>query len=198
MSKEPLAFWNVDFEDTQAYPAWMLSGLAEVVEWSGLLKGLYSDWKSLPYMLRIPFSRQPLLMQVFVLALSVHQYDCQLTAGFDCRHLLSVPYFHVVKEVLRPSVIPPLYNWFVGWLYGVIVPLENFSIIWRRHHCRWRVANFDLCSALMAIEQWGFFNVPHPLRHGPTVYNVHLRGPVTLTPNAERLAVELSLPVLTT
>ena len=26
----------------------------------------------------------------------------------------------------------------------------------------------------------------------------HLRGPVTLTPNAERLAVELSLPVLNT
>ena len=24
----------------------------------------------------------------------------------------------------------------------------------------------------------------HPLRHGPTVYNGHLRGPVTLTPDA--------------
>ena len=24
-------------------------------------------------------------------------------------------------------------------------------------------ANFDLCSVLMAIEQWGFFNVPHLL-----------------------------------
>ena len=40
--------------------------------------------------------------------------------------------------------------------------------------------------------------MPHPLRHGPTVYNGHLRGPVTLTPVAERLAVELSLPVFTT
>ena len=39
-------------------------------------------------------------------------------------------------------------------------------------------------------------NVPHLLRHGPTVYN--LRGPVTLTPVAERLAVSLSLPVFTT
>ena len=29
---------------------------------------------------------------------------------------------------------------------------------------------FDLCSALMAIEQWVFFNVPHLLRHGPTLY----------------------------
>ena len=24
---------------------------------------------------------------------------------------------------------------------------------------------FDLCSALMAIEQWGFFTVPFPLKH---------------------------------
>ena len=32
----------------------------------------------------------------------------------------------------------------------------------------------------------------------PTVYNGHLQGPVTLTPNAERSAVELSLPVFTT
>ena len=76
-----------------------------------------------------------------------------------------------------------------------IVPLEIFSLIWRRHHCRWRAVNFDLRSALMAIEQWGFSNVPHLLRHGPTVYNGHRRGPVTLTPVAERLAVELSLPV---
>ena len=57
-----------------------------------------------------------------------------------------------------------------------IVPLENFSLIWKRQHCRWRAAHFDLCLALMAIEQWGFFNVPHLLRQWPTVYNGHLRG----------------------
>ena len=34
------------------------------------------------------------------------------------------------------------------------VPLENFPLIWRSHHCRWRNANFDLCSALMAIDHW--------------------------------------------
>ena len=37
--------------------------------------------------------------------------------------------------------------------FGFFVPLENFSIIWRRHLCRWRASNFDLSSALMAIEQ---------------------------------------------
>ena len=39
--------------------------------------------------------------------------------------------------------------------------------------------------------------VPHLLWHGTSFYNGHLRGPVTLTPVAELLAVELSLPVLT-
>ena len=41
---------------------------------------------------------------------------------------------------------------------------------------------FDQCSALMVIEQWGFFNMPHPFQHEPIVYNGHLPGPVTLTP----------------
>ena len=50
----------------------------------------------------------------------------------------------------------------------------------------------------IAIEQWGQFSVPHLLWHETSVYNGYLRGPVTFTPIAERLAVEVSLPVLTT
>ena len=61
-----------------------------------------------------------------------------------------------------------------------------------------RDANFDLFSALMTVEQWGFYIVLHILWHGSSVYNGHLRGPVTLSLIAERLAVELSLPVFTT
>ena len=60
---------------------------------------------------------------------------------------------------------------------GFIVPLQNFSLIWRRHHYWWRAANFDLCSALMAIEQWRFFSMPHLELHGASV-------PVTLTPSS--------------
>ena len=49
-----------------------------------------------------------------------------------------------------------------------------------------------ICTyALMAIVQSGFFSVPHLLWHGASVYNGHLRGPMTLSPYAERLAVEL-------
>ena len=49
----------------------------------------------------------------------------------------------------------------------------------------------------MAIGQLGFLNVPHLLWHGASIYNGYLRGPVTLTPIADCLAVELSLPAFT-
>ena len=35
--------------------------------------------------------------------------------------------------------------------------------------------------------------MPHPLRHGVSVYNGHRRGPVTLKRIAKRLTVELPL-----
>ena len=77
--------------------------------------------------------------------------------------------------------------------FGFIVPLDEvfFPLIWRRHYYRWRTANCDLCSAIMTIEQWWFFLET-------SVYSGHILGPVTLTPIAERLAVDLSLPVFTT
>ena len=37
-------------------------------------------------------------------------------------------------------------------LLEFIVPLENFSLIWRRHHCRWRAANFDFDSWPLSSE----------------------------------------------
>ena len=48
------------------------------------------------------------------------------------------------------------------------------------------------------IEQWGFLRVTYLLWHGTSVYNGQLRRLVTLTPNAEHLAMDLTLPVLTT
>ena len=50
---------------------------------------------------------------------------------------------------------------------------------------------------LWSLSSEGSLNsVPHLLLHGASAYNGHLRGPVTLTHIAERLAVELSLPGL--
>ena len=49
---------------------------------------------------------------------------------------------------------------------GFFVPLQKFSLIWRRQHCRWWAAHFDRCLALLAIEQWEFFSVQHLLWNG--------------------------------
>ena len=80
--------------------------------------------------------------------------------------------------------------WFVE---GVIICFILF--VWGFGDCRWRAANFDLCSASWPLK---FFSVSQLLWHGASVYNGHIRGHVTLTPMAERLAVELSPPVFTT
>ena len=86
--------------------------------------------------------------------------------------------------------LSPLWDWMVLFVcLWILVPLKNFSLILRRHLYLWRTANFNLCSALMAIEQWGFFSMPHLTWHGASMYN----GPVTFTPIAEPLAVKLSL-----
>ena len=82
------------------------------------------------------------------------------------------------------------YQQFIYWnsifvCLGGYPPTREFFT----QHYRWRSANFDLCSALVAIGHSGFFSVPHLLWHGASVYNGHLRGPLTLTPFAERLAV---------
>ena len=99
--------------------------------------------------------------------------------------------------VQESSIIIPWQNsnhsvvyWFVCSFVcmGFIVPLQNFSLIWRRHYYRWRAENFDLWSALMAIEQWEYFSVPHLLWHEASIYNGLPRGPETLIPTAERLS----------
>ena len=81
----------------------------------------------------------------------------------------------------------------LGWL--VLWSLSSHSSIF---HSYGDVTIAGEGLQILTIEQWGIFSVSHALRHGPTIYNGHLRGSVTLTPNAERLGVELSLPVFMT
>ena len=40
-------------------------------------------------------------------------------------------------------------------LFEFIVPLANFSLIWRRNHWRWRAANFDLCRHSWLLSSVG-------------------------------------------
>jgi hypothetical protein len=57
------------------------------------------------------------------------------------------------------------------------VLLKNISVIWRRHYCRWRAAQFrpilqnlGLCSAFRALGQGWIFIVPQLLWHGTSVF----------------------------
>ena len=81
---------------------------------------------------------------------------------------------------------------------GFIVPLEEFFAHMETSTLPAQGCEFYLFSALMAIEHWGFFSVPHLVWHGASLYNGHIREHVTLTPIAEPLAVELPLPIFTT
>ena len=79
-----------------------------------------------------------------------------------------------------------------------------FSFLLRIFHSYWdirRAANFDLCSALMAIKQWVFFSMPHLHVYCDTRPGFSWSHPiwlVTFTPFTKCLGVELPLPVLTT
>ena len=104
-------------------------------------------------------------------------------------------YFFLPRCLIIQNTL--IYLWRI-FAYAFYVLIEKFSLLWRRQHYRWRAANFDLNSAFMAFEQWGFFSVIHLLWHRTSVYNGHIRGPATLAPVAKRLQMEMSLPILTT
>ena len=90
---------------------------------------------------------------------------------------------------------------FVCWFIGLFVLVfSSHSRIMKTSPLPVNGCKFWPISALKVIEQWGLFSVPHLLWQGASVYtcNGHLWGPITSTPIAERLAVELSLPVFTT
>ena len=102
-------------------------------------------------------------------------------------HLLVRSNFFVVVTIL----------WVCFCVFMVLHPTPEFFTHIETSTLMVKAARFDLCSALMAIEQWGFFRMPNQLWHGASIYNGHFRGPATLTSVAERLIVELSLPTFT-
>ena len=116
---------------------------------------------------------------------SIHG-DLELsTISFYCKWLQEKLDFPEMKKIILSR---HKFLFVCLWFY---VLLGNFSPKWRIHLYRWRASNFDPYSALVAIEQWGFFSVPYILWHRSSVYNGHLRGPVTFTPIVERLPVKL-------
>ena len=77
-------------------------------------------------------------------------------------------------------------------LYLFLWGISSYSRIFHSLPLPVKGCKIDLCSALhWALEQWGFFSMPNLLLQGASVYNGHVRGPMTFTHIAERLAVEL-------
>ena len=86
---------------------------------------------------------------------------------------------------------------FFFWLFvwGLSSHLKNFH-----SYGDVTINGEELQNLAKARHSWllstvGFFSVQYLLWHQTYVYNGHFRGPVTHTPYAERLAVELSPPV---
>ena len=53
--------------------------------------------------------------------------------------------------VVGGGILSDFYLFYLDCL-ECFVPLWNFSLIWRRHHCQKRAAKFDLWSTLMVTE----------------------------------------------
>ena len=97
--------------------------------------------------------------------------------------LLMIQLFHRLSRfwplIQFLSLLFYYHYYYYYYYYYYYCSLFVCLFVWRSHHYRWGAVNFDLCSALMTIEQWVFFSVPHLLWHEPTLYNGNLREPVT-------------------
>ena len=83
-------------------------------------------------------------------------------------------YLLSIRIVLKYYLICLLVGWF-----GFFCPIREFFTHMKMSPLPVKGCRFCLCSALTAIEQWRLFYVLHLLWHGASVYNGHLRGPVT-------------------
>jgi hypothetical protein len=70
-------------------------------------------------------------------------------------------YLHIV-------VCPLIGENLVGCLLFYI-PLNNISLIWRRHHCRWRAAKLRSMLGAQSLGAGRGLHMPHLLRYGALV-----------------------------
>ena len=65
---------------------------------------------------------------------------------------LYILYFLILVCIRKQQFTQFRLYFLFGFFFATFRPTRE-SFIWRHHHCWWRAAKFDLCSALMAIEQ---------------------------------------------
>ena len=78
----------------------------------------------------------------------------------------------------------------VSWLYGVYRPTREFFTHMETSPFPVKGCKFLPMPGTYGLSSEGSLTCHTHCDRGPTVYNGHLRGPVTLTFNSERLAVE--------
>ena len=87
-------------------------------------------------------------------------------------------WFLLVQQLEHEIILALMINLAVGviclfvYLFGVFLPTWAFHSYGDVTIVGDGLQSFDLCSALMSFEQWGFFSVPHLLWHGASVYNM--------------------------
>ena len=52
----------------------------------------------------------------------------------------------------------------------VLFYIFHFTCLGIWHYYRWKSSNFDLWSALVVLELWRLFSLPHLLWHGPGIH----------------------------
>ena len=110
----------------------------------------------------------------FWLPVTWRPFVCRVSFNSTHSHLLLNNHLANFNQSCQNSSLGLFVYLFVClWFY---IQIENFSFISKSHHYWLRAENFDLCSALMTIEQWGFFSVPHILWHGASVYSDNFWG----------------------
>ena len=116
--------------------------------------------------------------------------------GWDLDHLLQYMLLSCCYIVSNDNSILVWNGLLCNWMHSLFnsisfvwlvfyFSLENVSLIWRRHHYRWRASNLDIYSAIVAIEQLGFFRACHTYCDtGPPFIIVISENQLTLMPIA--------------
>ena len=120
----------------------------------------------------------------------IHLYICRRSILFTGSHyplqkchqyrgpVTSLVFMHrkITDNTLYNNILLiSLFGFFV--CLGIIITLENFSLIWTRHPYRWRVANWTYARHAWPLSSEG----STPLWEGASFYNGHLQRPVTHT-----------------
>ena len=113
-----------------------------------------------------------------------------LSSCADIELLLFVYNFSSIKGFSRLVLLAWIFDCL---FFGVFCHTREFYIYLETSPFLVKCCKFWPTLGTYGHWNWGFFSMPRLLWHGVSVYNGHIRGSLTLTPNAESLSVELSL-----